>query len=89
MINYEIGDIIYCLKNIETFIQGQSCKIRGQGDLTMCKSGKTGYGYFVQGYSAKQYFLTIEEINNHFVLYDIQEIKSRERDFKINKIIDV
>ncbi len=87
---YEIGDSIYCYKEILPLKCGQTYRINGIGDLTWNNAtDKEGFGYAVglEGDYQNLTYFTEEEMSKHFLLsYDLIKIKIREE--KINKLLD-
>lgn len=94
MYNFELGDDLYCIKSFGKLTKGNSYRISGYGDLNMVDSNKGGLGYNIQHYCYinnrsiyTNYYLTLSEMQEHFIPYDIY-YKSILREFKIDMILD-
>jgi hypothetical protein len=84
---FEMYDVVYCIKSIGKFIAGRSYYISGSGDLSWnCASNKTGYGFSVgvSGEHPLGYF-TEKEMSEYFV----DNFTTYIRDKKINQLLDL
>ena len=88
---FEMGDSVFCIKEMPPLKQGCTYKIKGFGDLTWnIASGKHrfGYGVGLDGDYGNPTFFTEEEMYEHF-LSRMDYIRIKLRDDKINQLLDL
>ena len=86
---FEIGDSLFCIRDIPPLKFGCSYRINGCGDLTWNNAtDKEGFGYAIglEGDYQKLHYFTEKEICEYFAL-DYEMIKIKMRDQKINQLL--